>query len=343
MLKFVLIIVLVALAVLALGVWWLIAKFKGIVTDVMEASTPHPPCRINPMPEPNPQWRNPETMRDYSQQFLALGFVSAGTFTIPETGGLQLAAFVHEGEQLYGVAYDHEKIPPNVDIVCDYEDGSEMCASNTKIGETVERQPEVVSIRLDGGSVCELLEAVQRHETASPRIKIQGDRFAEGFKASYARSMNWKLKNGGTSREEIRRQAQQDGTEVTDELIEETYKSMRGDYVTELQSGCISQYLDQARPSPTEWERIEHRVFAVPETLTAEEVREILTEHCRLDEEQTHKLEQIKLNFGQTALDFMRVAMEGDPGSLGVKRLGAVSEPVGAELFLVMQEDSDDE
>ena len=340
-LKILLVIVLVVLAVLALGVWWLIRKFKSAIKLALDAKALQPPCRLNPEPEPNPQWRRPEQIQQFAEDFVAHGFTPLGAFTIPETGGLQLAAFVHEAERLYGVAYDHEKLPPNIDIVCRYEDGTDLTGTNTTFGDALERPPGSPAIRLNGGGVREVLAAVQQHPATAPRIPVKGEEFAARFKAAYAKEMNWRLKRGGVSREEIRRQAAKDGTKLTDEQFEEAYQEQRANYLAELQAGCIAQYLDEQKPAPAEWEEIQPRVFAVPETLTEGEVRAALQENCQLDEEQTHRLEQIKLTFGQTALDFMRQVVEENRGALGLKRLGAVQEPVPAEIFLVEAADGD--
>lgn len=344
-LKVVLIIVLVVLIFATLFVWWLIRKFRGALKVLKEGlgDLPlHPPCRVNLQPEPEPQWRNAEKIKQYSDEFIAHGFTPLGAFTIPEVGALQIAAFVHEAERLYGIVYDHQKLPPNIDIVCDLEDGSEISGGNTTYGDTVERRPEVVAIRLDGGGVKELLAAVQAHPAKSPRKPVRGADFAEHFRKSYAKTMNWRMKRGGTSREEIRRQAEKDGRELTDEQFEEAYKGMRAGYVTELQAACLAQYLDEQKPAPVEWDEIEARVFAVPETLTEAEVREVLERSGELDEEQTHRLGQIKLTFGQNALDFMRQVVEGNVGSLGLKRLGSVREPVPAEIFLSAETEEDE-
>jgi hypothetical protein len=343
--KIVLGIVLVILIIAALGVWWVIRKFKHAMKglkEVLDAKPMHPPCRVNPLPEPNPQWRNPEAIKKFSDEFLAHGFTALGAFTLPEVGGLQLAAFVHEGERLYGVAYDHEKLPPNIDIVGELEDGGELSGSNTTFGDTVDRRPEVIAIRLDGGGVKELLAAVQAHPAPAPRKPVAGADFATYFRTTYARTMNWRMKRGGVTREEIRRQAQKDGTELTEEQFEEVYQEQRATYMTELQAGCLAQYLDDQKPAAAEWDEIQDRVFAVPAPLTEAEVRELLELHCELDEEQTHRLEQIKLSFSQTALDFMHQVMDGNIGSLGLKRLGTVQEPVPAEIFLVELSEEDD-
>lgn len=332
--KTILLVAVAAILLAAFGIWWLIRKFKTALKGLAEAAQMFPPCRVNPVLEPVPQWRNPDQINRYTEQFLAAGFKSAGAYSLPELGGLQLAAFAHESEQLYGVVYDHQKLPPNFDIVCRYEDDTDLTVTNTKYGDAMDRPPSSPAIRLDGGTVADAMGALCQHPATSPRRPVKAEEFAERFRKAYAEDMNWRLKRCGSTREEIRRQATKDGTEATDELVEEVFKSQRETSNTRLQEGCIAQYLDEQNPSPVEWEEKQHRVFAIPETLTSEEVVAVLRSHLDMDEEQEHQLAQVKLDFGQTALDYMVRVVDENIGHLGLQRVGRVTEPVPADLFL---------
>lgn len=330
----------IAVLLLVVGVvavvWWLLRKFR----EVARAVPTHPPCRVTVEPEPAPAWKTPERMADYDTQFRAAGFTPLGAFLIPEIGGLQLAAYRHEGERLIGVAYDHTRVPPNVDVGCDLDDGTEVTATNTRIGETLDAREEVVRFRLESATVAELVTAVTGHAPVERRKPVAGTDFAAHFKASYARAMNWRMKRGGVSREEIRRQAKADGTELTDEALEEVYRQQREQYMGELQAGCVAQYLDEAKPRPDEWDAMSHRVFAVPEVLTREEVIELLEQQVGLDEEQRHRIESLEKSFGETALGFMEQARQGGLGLNRLRRLGSVTEPVPADLFIVEEDAS---
>src|SRR6185295_12559624 len=160
----------------------------------------------------------------------ALGFQDSGSFNIPEMMGMQLLAFFHPGEKLYGVIYDHQKIAPTFDICCEFADESGLTGTNTKVGEAMETRPGQETIRIDQGSVKAVFDAVCQKAAGKERRPGAVDGFVAQFKRSYVKSMNWRMKKGGVSRDEIRRQAAQKGTELSEEHLEETYKTLRGAY-----------------------------------------------------------------------------------------------------------------
>ncbi len=347
--KIILVVVLVLLLVVALGVWWLINKLKGVVSAVKEGLSQlqlHPPCRVNPAPEATPKWHNPEQVKKFSDEFTANGFTPLGAFTIPEIIGMQLAAFVKEAESLYGVVYDHMKLPPSINIVCRFEDGSDLTVTNTTFGGSMDRPPGSAIIRLDGGGVAECLAALQAHPAPSVRMPVRGDEFGARFREAYAKEMNWRMKRGGATREEIRREVEKSGRTLTDEEFEELCGKHREAYMMELQRGCLAQYREEHQPAAADWAKMEYRAFAIPETMTMEELRETIELHCELEEEQLNQLKAAQLAPGQTITDLAGQFLRSISAT-GLKHLGSVQEPVPAEIyFMAMKEDearADDE
>src|SRR5262245_2184019 len=113
LLKILGIIALVVILVAIFAIRWFFRHMRGAIADALPV-----PCRIHPEPEPNPQWRNASVIRQFADEFRALGFQEIGAFNIPEMGGIQFLAFFHSGEQFYGCAYDHKKLEPTFDVVC---------------------------------------------------------------------------------------------------------------------------------------------------------------------------------------------------------------------------------
>lgn len=333
-LKIVGILALIAIVVVVLAIRWFLRKVRTLAADVMTV-----PCRINPEPEPNPQWRHAAEIPAFAEQFRAAGFQEIGAFSIPEMGALQFLAYFHPQEQFYGCIYDHPKLPATFDVVCKLVDDTSVTGSNTRMGEALDQRPGRVVVRLDKASVAEVFAAVRDHPAAAgPRKPATADQFLGYFRQAHTEYMNWRLGKGGTSREELRRQASQDGQEVTDEVIEETYQSMREAYVEQLKDGCVAQYLDDARVSAADWEHRQSTVLAIPETLELKEVIASLNDALELDDEQRHQLDQVETSFGQTGIDIMGTILERNVGSLGLKKLAEVREPVRAWILEVPAE-----
>lgn len=329
--------VLAILAVLVIGsaLFWFLRIIRKAIKA--EADTPATPCRVNPEPEPNPQWRNPTQIEKFTAEFRAAGFECAGAFSIPEMGGLQILGFAHLRERLYGAIYDHEKMDPTFEVCCDFEDGTGVSATNTDTGKTLDKRPDYTILWLGKVSVGEAIQAVAAHPTSSARKPASCDQFVACLKKEYSRSVNWRMKKGGVSREEIKRQAKANGLELTEEQLEESYQRLRESYLRELQAGCISQFLDEHKLAAAEWERIRERTLAIPETMDVREVSEAMQNTLNLDEEQRHQLGQVTAAFGETGVDLTRRILTQNIGALGLEALGEVQEPVHAIILKTPQ------
>jgi len=341
--KIILVIVLVGLAAVLIAVWWFINRVKTIFKDALSGMTQAPPCRVTVQPESHPEWRNVEKIKRYTDDFTANGFSSLGAFRIPELRGLQIAAFVNEAQSLFGITYDHEKLPPNFDVVCRFEDGTDLTVTNTTYAAGMDRPTNSPAIRLEGIGVKDAMDAIWKHPATAPRIPARGADFARRFESSYAQEMNWRMSRGGVTREEVRRQAERRGENISEERLNEVYENLRSAHMEQLQVAIITQYKSDQKVAPAEWEKIEDRVFTIPSVFTEEEVRVEIEGNLGLDEKQSAALQQIKLEPGQTALDFMNQVLAGKAGLLPMQRLGSVKEPVPADLFLREPTEDDSE
>lgn len=325
----------VALVILVI-VGWFINVLKKAVKSAAESVAAAQPCRVTLKPESNPEWRTPDVINRYAGDLRAIGFEEVGTFSIPELGGMMILGLVHPTEGLLSVVYDHRRQKaPTFDIVADYADGSSVSATNSSAGDALDKRPNHPILWLgDSVSASDVLERVQKFEAPAARQPIRKEDFAEHFKKGYARSINWRLKKGGASRDEVRRQAAKKGQQLTDEQVENVYQKLHHRYLRQLQEGCIAQYLDDQKPAAGEWERIRPQTFAIAETLELKEIIATISEYVDLDEEQTHQLEKIEKNFGEDATVVMNRILDQNIASLGVKKLGEVAEPVRALILL---------
>src|SRR5262249_39053838 len=153
------------------------------------------------------EWRNAPQVQKYSDDLKALGFEDAGSYRIPELDNMLFMGLIHPNERLLAAIYDHQKMSPTFDIVADFEDGTSVAASNTAMGETNAQPPGHNKYCLGDVSAQDILTAVQNPPSTSPRKLVTREEYRRHFKNSYADGMNWRMKKGGVSREEIRRRA----------------------------------------------------------------------------------------------------------------------------------------
>jgi hypothetical protein len=330
-LKIIGVLAIIVVLVLGIGAFWFIRLVRKAIKEEMENT--HPPCRVNPVPEPNPQWRNAAQIERYAGELAAVGFERMDAYSIPELGGLQILSFMHPRESLYGVIYDHAKIAPTFEIGCDFEDDTGVSGTNTDMGKSLDKRPGYTILWLGNVSAAEVLNAVRAHPATAAPKPVSRDGFIAQFKKEYVRSVNWRMKKGGSSREEIKRQAQADGLELTEEQLEESYQRLRADYLRQLRDGCMSQFLDEQGLSAEEWERIRGEAFAIPETMGVKEISEIIQDVVSLDEEQRHQLSKVEQSFGESAVEVIRRILCENIGALGLETVGEVQEPVHAIIL----------
>src|SRR5688572_4898918 len=325
----------VALAVVAFvvlaGLWFWRQLKAAAKADTM----PFPPARVNLEPEENPAWRNEKEVLKLAADFRALGFEQTGVFSIPEIGGTYLVGLVHVTERFYGCVYDYAVTAPTFDFFAELGNDEDLTGTNSTIGAHLDQRPGELKVRVKDGSVAEVWDAVRAHARAPGRLEVARDGFVETFKKGYARSMAWSLRQGGPSKESMRRQAQLDKIELTDEELEEAYQDSRRGYRQQLQKACIAEYLDQNKIQLVEWERIHHRAFAIPETLSLKEVVETIELTGYLDEEQEHALKKVEGSFSESGIDLAKKIITQNVGGMGLKQLGEVSEPVPAWILLL--------
>jgi hypothetical protein len=325
--------ILFLLVVVAIGAW-----LVRVIRIVMRASKSAAdmaamPARITLESEAEPQWHSPKVINEYADQLRALGFEEVGAYSLPEMGGLMILGLVHPAEGLLSVVCDHTKCPPSFDICADYTDGSTVSGTSSAMGSALDKRPNDLILWLGTTNAHAVLQAVQHHAGTAPRKPIGKNDFVAHFKDGYARSVNWRLKKGGASREEIRRQAEKMGHKMTEEQIEESYQSLRAGYRMQLQACCLAQYLDDQKPSADEWERLRPHVFALAETLELKEIIETLADQVTLDDEQRRQLDKVEKNFGENAVVVMGKILDQNIAALGLEKIGEVSEPVSALIL----------
>lgn len=325
-LKIIGIIALIVVAVVVLGaIWFWRMVVKGADTK------PYPPCRISLTPEETPAWHHEGQVNKVAAELRAAGFADEGIFTVPETG-LHVMGFVNVPERFYACIYDWKELGAIFDICTELPNNAELTGTNSTMGASMDTRPEDIKLGMAKASVKEVLDALRAHPRAAERLPVAKGGFVGTFEQQYARSMNWTMKKGGISREEIRRQAEKDNVKVTEEQLDEMYKEMRASYVEQLLKGCVAQYLDESKVPALEWERIQHRTIAVPETLTREEIVELIeTEGC-LDEEQERALKKLQVSQGENGVQIVRNIIAGNIAALGLKEMGEIQEPVHAVI-----------
>jgi hypothetical protein len=299
------------------------------------------PCRVTLEPEANPQWHDARAIGRMGAELRALGFQDIGSFQIPEMEGLLVQALHHPQEPAYAIVYDHRKIPATMDLVRGFTDEFGLSVASTAMGSTLDQRADSKTYWMDQASAREMFDTLKGHQHSAPAKPHPPGDFAARFRESYTKSMNWRMRKGGVSRDEMRRQAKSTDISLTDEQFEEAWKEQRDQYRRQMQAACIAQFLDDTKPSAADWERRAHRAVVIAETFDRQDIVEVLDGHLMLDEEQRHRLEKFETQFGESGLDLVQRLLTQDAAGLKLIRHGEVSEPVRA--FILLTPDSEEE
>lgn len=289
-LAIVLVVLIAVVVVLKLLMRMAAARLAGSIgariaqTVAAAQSSGAPPVRITLEPESEPDWEHPDEVGGSAQQLLAAGFTDAGQFGVNEIPGLYLRDFVHLGESVWGVVYDHPAAGVWTDLTIGYEDDTTLSASNAPSGGQLVPPPWSTRIWDPAADAATLYEKVRGAVEDKPRRPVSVEGFPEVATKSYAREMDWRNLRGGASEEEIRRIAADDA---------EGYDT-----------GMISQVQAQQRQQAAEGvtvllteKLLEHR------PLSEEERYRLLVVHDRLDGDMLTDAVEIALEGGDVSPD----------------------------------------
>ena len=223
----------------------------------------------------------------------------------------------------------HSKFPANLKIV------PLLVPAVPKIGQNLDKRPHNPILWVGNDNVAAVLEELQRHPHTAPRVPVSAEEFLTYFKRSYAEGMNWRMKKGGVSRAEIRRQMASKGHEINEEVVENIYKNMRAAHIEEVRRGCLAQYLDttkkRRRPNGNDCKIV---ALVIPETLENEELIALFESSLGLDQEQREALRRLRPS-GPTALETVDEMLVRDFAGLGLTKLSAEThEPIHAYVVL---------
>jgi hypothetical protein len=147
------------------------------------------------------------------------------------------------------------------------------------------------------------------------------------------------MKKGDITRDQIRLEARQEGQALTTEQIDELYRAQRAAYVAQLQDACRTQFRDENNIDSTEWQRLQNRLVAVPETYDLKEVVNAVSYAVpsALNEKQLFALQRLETSLGDDGIVLINKIMSKNIGELNLKQLGEVKEPIRAWIIVAQE------
>ncbi|HKQ39530.1 MAG TPA: hypothetical protein VJ063_15745 [Verrucomicrobiae bacterium] len=326
-----------ALVLAFVGVAWLWKRFQP-QSKPQQSATP-PPCRITLVSEDNPRWKAEKYVGRCIEHFRALGFQRIGAYRIPELDSQHILALFHPAQKFYACVYDN-KTHPTFEIFAAFASDNSMVGTNSVWVRDIEQRPGSIIVRIGNATPAQIMEALRQHEKAGDRIAVTADQFAPTFLKAYIQNFNWRLKKCEISRDQIRMDARQEGRVVTNEQVEELYRLKRAAYVAQLQDACRAQYRDENKLNRGDWEELQNRLVAIPETYDLKEVINACSyaAPAALNEKQMFTLQRLETSLGDDGIVLVNRIITKNIAELNLRQIGEVKEPVRA--WIVVAEDA---
>jgi hypothetical protein len=309
--------------------------WKKLTPAPKAQATAPPPCRVTLIPEENPGWKAEKYMTRYAEHFRALGFQQIAAYRIPEMDNQRILALLHPTQKFYACAYD-SKTHPTFEIFAQFASDGSLMGTNSTWVRDIDQRPGYITVRAANATPAQVFEALKQHEKAGDRLQIAADGFVPAFLKAYIQNYNWRLKRTEICRDQIRLEARHQGRALAHEELDELYKARRAAYVAQLQDACRAQYRDDKGIDRAEWQRLQNRLFAVPETYDLKEVINALSYAVpsSLNDRQLFVLNQLETSLGDDGIVLVNKIMTKNIADLGLKQIGEVKEPVHAWIMV---------
>ncbi len=346
----------VALGIILVGLllwFWLRSKISSFVESIANAiqglQGGVPPFRISLAQVSSPDWRQPQVIQSVTAALQNLGYQTIGDYEIPEMEQTYLRGFWHPQEQIYGVVYDQPQIGVFADLVQDLQSGLHLTVSCAP--ESGLTQPEFnLLIRLpldlssDPSTIGQLHGELQRTRGDQSPVPLTPETFVDRFTQAYAREMDWRIRKGGVSAEEVRQVARVGGMEELSETeIQQVQLIWKAGIANFVEEQIRETFLRTTTLSAAEWEAQRGRVRVIHEQLSPEDLMEELADRWmeetleEAEAERAHAQARQRLQPAFQAASVrqgFQAAQRVLPKAQRYTPIGSVSEPFAGDLYL---------
>ncbi|MCX5661929.1 MAG: hypothetical protein NTW19_19800 [Planctomycetota bacterium] len=206
--------------------------------------------------------------------FRGLGFEPIGYFTVDEMPDIKLQAFIHRGENLWGVLYEHAKVGVWVDLVARYQDGGSVTLSNSPHGGVMDPRPGHDKIHDKEAEPAELFAKWQGLADRPAVQPIEPADFQPSFEKAYTDEMAWRAARGGPTPEEIRRAGEASGKEYSEETIAAAGKLLTGRSRETLEELILREFARLEGTTYEELQGIREQFIVVDDGMAVDAVME---------------------------------------------------------------------
>ena len=343
--------------ILFLAFLYLKRKMLRMLSELSKHGGLVPPFRISLRKNEDEKWDNLEAIQGATEQLELFSYKAIGDYVIDELNNCKLRAFFSEKNNAYAVIYEHPQAGVWVDAQVFLADGTGITVTTMK--DQGLDQPSFVSMTYleidllkEPFAVKEVVAVLQEKSERKKLQETEAENFEKEFIQAYRRAMNWRIEQGGVTREEICRVAEISGGEVpTDEDVDLVQKHWDIAIADTIEQDVRESYLKEV--SAAEWEEKECGIYIIHDRLNKELFVDDLT--SRIEDsiprrknrkflrnlEETIKVLMEKSSIRETVDEILSAL----PEEAEVKKLKSLSVPWAADIyyFPAIEEDWDDD
>lgn len=332
-----------------------------------------PPFRVkltrrSELDDPDEEWVQDEHVKEFdslSAQFQGLGFTKLEEYLIEEIA-TQMRVYWDSDGATFGIVYNHPAIGVWCDVYRKYQDNTSWTFGSTKY-HGMDIPPYAVQKFFPDQSVEEIVTQFRAEAPDTNMVTITPEAFPAFFEKAYAREMDWRMERGGTTEEEIRRIAEMNGDECTDETVRQIQLQWRTAIHHFVSDKALKRYRKEAELNSFEWDHLQSYGVVIHERMQGEQLLQVYDEEyypdllgeSEEDDEDAADMRDQRQKWNQRIAELNQALTQGTPqqvfrdmielgnGSGGVKSVweykSSVSEPVAADIWTRTYEQEDED
>lgn len=243
-----------------------------------------PPFRVkltkrSELDDPEDEWVQDEHVKAFeslTEQFESLGFKRMEDYLIPEIV-TQMRVLLDGDQATAAVVYCHPVIGVWSDVTRRYPDKTSWTFSSTKY-HGMDVPPYVTQKFFADESVDEIVTKFRAEAPEAGMMPITKEEFPAMFEKAYAREMDWRMERGGATEEEIRRIAEMNGDECTDDTVRQIQTQWRTAIHAFVTDKALKRYRKEAELNSFEWDHMQSYGVVIHERMQGEQLLQVYDE-----------------------------------------------------------------
>jgi hypothetical protein len=154
----------------------------------------------------------------------SLGFTPIGIYHVREMPGVTLVAFTQPSQAVCAIVYRHPFAGVFSDMCCTTEGDRSLTVTSAPAGANLDHQPGRDKVYMVKATPRQLYDRLLSQRPPGPYKRLDASNFMRVFEDEYAREMDWRLKRGGPTRDEVRREAHSMGIHSEKKIQKATEK-----------------------------------------------------------------------------------------------------------------------